>query len=160
MEKSELLARIRLERVRLEAAVDRTPDSARSEPVMESGWSIKTVLAHIATWERLTLLRLEAARQGTKPEIPPIGTEVEIDAVNAGTLESVLDLPIATVRADFDTVHAELVTAIEALDEEFLRSALPAAWGRGRKVWELIGANTWWHYPEHSQAIEAWLRTV
>ncbi len=156
----EILVQILNERSRLERLIAKVPKEQRETPILPGGWSIKTTLAHIAAWERLTLARLEAAQKGAEPDIPPIRSDREIDAFNADLLEKTAPRPYAAVRAEFDRVHAKVIETVSTLDEKFFASDIRTTWMRRRPVWELIGANTCWHYPEHSDAIEAWLSTT
>lgn len=153
----ELLVEILNERNRLERGISKVPEDQRETPVLPGGWSVKTVLAHIESWERLTLARLEAARNGKTPDIPPLHSDRDIDRFNAGLLEATGSRPYTEVRKEFDRTHKKLIEVVSNMDESFFQSEIRAAWTKRRPVWELIGANTCWHYPEHSEAIEKWL---
>lgn len=155
LSKHDLLRRIATEHLHLRDLVEKcSPDAV----IENGGWELKDILAHISAWEWLTLARLEAARTGKAPDIPPVGTETEIDRVNARILEQARNRSFEEVQEDFTASHTALVAAIEACADQFLQAPLPEGWGRGRKVWEMLAANTIWHYPEHAEALEAWLK--
>ena len=156
----ELLVEILNERSRLERLIARVPEDQREAPVLPGGWSVKTTLAHVAAWEALTLARLDAVRTGKDPAIPPLRSDRDIDAFNAGLLAETAPRPYADIRKEFDRTHKKLVEEVSNMEDELFEREIRAAWSKRRPVWELIGANTCWHYPEHSEAIEKWLSTI
>jgi hypothetical protein len=153
----EILVQILNERRRLERLVSKVPEDRLEAPVFPGGWSVKTTLAHIAAWEGLTLARLEAARTGKEPDIPPIRSDRDIDAFNADLSARTEVRGFAEVRKEFDRTHKQLIEYVSTMEADFFESEIRASWSKRRPVWELIGANTCWHYPEHSEAIESWL---
>ena len=48
--KSELLERMRAGREEWDALVAQIPDSARTEPALAGGWSVKDLIAHVAAY--------------------------------------------------------------------------------------------------------------
>lgn len=152
-EKDDLLKQIRHEFDLLESLIRELP--AEAVPG-EGGWDVKAVLAHVALWDHLTAVRLQAAQRGERPAIPPTDSDADIDRLNARVLEETRPRLFAQVLEEFTAAHSSLVAAIETCDGAFLRSDLPAEWGGGWKVWELIAANTIWHYPEHAETLESW----
>ena len=49
--KSELMAAIKTERVRLEGDLAKFPGGKKTEARLENSWSVKDLMAHIAAWE-------------------------------------------------------------------------------------------------------------
>lgn len=147
----DLLARIQKEYQRLLEAL---PDSRSSDPASRPIREARDTLAHLTAWETFTLVRLDAAKSGAVPQIPPIGSDAEIDRLNARIQAEAQFLSYPDIVQEYVTRHAELVATIEQYDGAFLGSDLPESWGRGRKVWELIAANTFRHYPEHIERME------
>ncbi|MDP9310914.1 MAG: ClbS/DfsB family four-helix bundle protein, partial [Chloroflexota bacterium] len=62
--KAALLARIAGEHKQLEQTLDRIPTAQLVEPRLQSGWSVKDVLAHITWWERRMVQLVQGALQG------------------------------------------------------------------------------------------------
>jgi len=73
--RDELLQRIREEREALERAVARVPAEKMTEPLLEGGWSVKDVLAHIAAWEGLMVGWVEESLRGGTPDRPVTGDD-------------------------------------------------------------------------------------
>lgn len=153
----EILIQILNEHNRLLRLIAKVPEEQRETPVLPGSWSVKTTLAHIAAWEQLTLARVEAVRTGQTPDIPPIGSPQQIDAYNEDLKTRAEQRSYADVHEDFERTHKKLLEYVSTMDESLFKREIRAAWSKRRPVWELIGANTCWHYPEHSDAIEAWL---
>ena len=70
--KSDLIEVIHTERTRLESLLEGLTDSQMTESGVESSWSIKDILAHIAAWERLAFDRIHAALSGKPLKFPLI----------------------------------------------------------------------------------------
>lgn len=155
---NEFLDEIRILRTKLEGLIAAVPADRREEASLPGGeWSVKDVLAHLGTWEELTVLRLQAALDGVPPVLPPLGSEAEMNAFNDRVHLEAQRRTFSDVHSQFDAAHHELMALLARQDEAFLASKLPEPWGRGRTAWQLVAANTIRHYPEHIEAIETWL---
>ena len=55
MTRDELMAKLDGSRAELEALLARVPAERRSLPALSNGWSVKDLLAHLATWEKRVL---------------------------------------------------------------------------------------------------------
>ena len=155
--KAELLANVRTGCAKLESLLEALTPEQLTQPNVQDDWSIKDMLAHIAAWERFTIARLEAMRDMAPLKIPPVTSDEQVDAMNARVYAENQARPLAEVMADFQATHQALYTLVESLDEAFLQGAVPFEWGEGRPIWGMVAANTYWHYPEHQAAIEAYL---
>ncbi len=155
--KAELLAAIDESRAELESVLTKMPAEMLTRPGVNGEWSVKDVLAHIAAWERLAADRIRAAQSGSEPEFPPIRDDEAVDAFNAEVYARHKDTPLEAVWSEFHAAHADLMAQVEALDEATLKQKLPFAWAGNLTYEVLISANTHWHYPEHSEAIAAFL---
>ncbi len=65
--KAELLERMRAGREEWDALIAQIPDSARTEPALPGGWSVKDLIAHIAAYENWTAAQIRAANEGRAP---------------------------------------------------------------------------------------------
>ena len=156
--KSEMLAQIEETRAHLVSLISRLSEAQMTEAGVQDAWSIKDMLAHIAAWERLTLDRLEAAFLGRPLGYKLIRSDRDVDEMNARVYEQNKDRPLAEVLAEFEGTHRNIMGLIHDLGESEFAGPIPAGWAHGKPVWEMIGGNTCWHYSEHSEAIEAWLK--
>ena len=154
--KVDLLEKIRTERAAFEALLDDLGPEKMEEPVVEDGWTVKDFLAHITNWEQLVIDRLREATTGAPGQFPPIRSWEEIHAINSQVYERNKDRPVEAVLEDFHDTHREMMDLLKTLDEDFLTGPLPFEWAEGQPVWTLVGGNTFWHYSEHGEEIEAW----
>jgi hypothetical protein len=162
----EVLDAIARERARLMEAVEALGDRATALAVTEEGWTAKDVLGHCIHWASLIAFGLGAPLQ------PPAYVTEETQrraSAGLGRLEDGEEwnaLAVAYYRnQSFDEVRAELEAMIDAVVERAgersdkqmgATDAIP--WAPGRPLWALIGAETFLHWPAHSEAIEKALR--
>ncbi len=158
LSKSEMLDQIASTRTHLESLIAALSEAQMTTPGVQEEWSIKDMLAHIAAWERLTIERLGSAFSGTPLGRKLIQSNRDIDEMNAQVYEANRDRPLSEVLAEFEAAHRDILALVTSLDEAEYSGPIPAEWARGRPVWGMIGGNTCWHYPEHSAAIEQWLK--
>src|SRR5947209_19613982 len=65
--KQELLDRMEIERAAWDALIARFSEERMLEPGIESDWSLKDVIAHVAMYENWTADQIEAALRGEEP---------------------------------------------------------------------------------------------
>jgi uncharacterized protein (TIGR03083 family) len=160
MSKAELLARIDAEHEQLLTLLQRLTDEQLQQPVLEGGWSVKDVLAHISWWEQRMILVLEAASRGEAPPSllqPGEDWEIAIARLNQETFLANRERALDDVRGSFQRSFQQSVAAVAALSEEQIFD--PAALGAvlSRPAFEMIADNTFEHYREHREAIHDWL---
>ena len=155
MTKAKLLEQIQTERRALEAVLAQVGATQMTAPLLDGGWSVKDVLAHIFCWEQHVIHWVKASLQGAPVEAPPYDLpNAELDAINARYQADNKDRSLADVRQEFNATYQEILTLTQTLTEEQLFDPERYAWRDGHPLWELIGANTFWHYLEHREAIE------
>jgi pimeloyl-ACP methyl ester carboxylesterase len=158
MTKPEILGRIHSERETLTEALKRGSAQQMTEPGVENQWSIKDILAHISAWESRMVQWTEESLRGEVPQRPASGmTWDDLDRLNEQIYQLNKDKPLEEVWAEFQRSHQEALEAVEALTESDLTDPQRFAWREGDPLWHMIAANTWWHYQEHGEAIQAWL---
>ncbi|MBI5289587.1 MAG: ClbS/DfsB family four-helix bundle protein [Chloroflexi bacterium] len=153
MTKAELLASIKRDRTALDALLARVSDTRMTDPVLDAGWSVKDVLAHITAWEQLCLKWL---RTGVREELTAgdeFGTQV--NALNARLYAENRAHALDAVRAAYARSYDEIVTATEALSDDQL--AEKPAWAPHASLWQIVSANSDEHYREHIEQISRWL---
>lgn len=147
------------ERAALAAAVERMGRPRLDTPVLDDGWSVKDVLAHINVWERRIVRAIEAGSRGGRVDWPEPGISLSdhgaLDALNARDFEShrsdALDAVITESQASFDA----LIECVDGLPDDVVMRA--PSWRPQIPLFRMIGANAWEHYREHIDQIDAWL---
>ena len=150
MTKDELLASMRSERKRIDAAVASVDDERRAQPAFDGGWSVKDVLAHISFWERTCTRWLEAVARDETPSRPEVS---DVNATNAAAYQSAKALSLTDVLAESRASYDAIVHATAALSEADLADERRF----GFPLWRMIDGNSGEHYREHAEQIETWL---
>lgn len=156
-DKQDLIQRIRDERIKLVALLGIVSENEMLIPLEEDGWSVKDHVAHIVVWEKRMVEWLDVVKRGEVPQqLPPGMTWDDLDRWNEQTFKEDRERELKEVLADFNHFAEEVVQVVEGIPEDLLMRADSLAWRSGSPLWEMVAANTFWHYPEHRQAIKHW----
>lgn len=118
------------------------------EPGVVDNWSVKDLLAHIATWEEEALSALKIIMAGEKtPRYASVGG---IDAFNAMKWQHYHEASLEAARARFDQMHTRLLEFLQEVPEQFFEKET-----RFRRRLRL---DTYGHVPEHTEQVRAWAR--
>jgi len=115
-DRDDLLARIAREWDGLNEVISSVPQGRLSERPTGSEWAIKDCLAHVATWLRVTLARMEQA-----PEHQIFGMDQvtyrasNVDALNRAADQLHRDRPATAVLDDLHDLHARIVAVASRL---------------------------------------------
>lgn len=132
-------------------------DEAELVRAGSEGWSIKDHIAHVRAWERVALVRdieggsfAEAAEMDAAAGTATEGMTAE-GGLNDYFVERDRALSLEAVLEASSALHAELMTALEALPEARLA---------GGELAPRVADNTYEHYAEHRAIIEALRRAT
>lgn len=159
--KAELLDQIRQGRAAWEALLAEVPSARWDAPGVEDSWSVKDIIAHVTACERWMAERLESVQAGG-PFVPPDDpyADEDVDEQNARMQAESRALSLSTVLADAPRAHAQLLAAVEALDDADLHDPARLGMPPDRQPWNVIAGNAHSHYAEHTPAIRDWLDNV
>lgn len=119
------------ERARLRALVARLSDADLARP-LSAGWTIASVLGHLAFWDQRVLVLLEAWEQNGTP--PPTSSEEDVDWINDAGKPFLLALPPRQAAdlalAIADTVDRRVETLPDALVARNASAAAPLNFNR------------------------------
>ena len=155
--KSELLERMRAGREVWDALIAQIPDSARTEPALAGGWSVKDLIAHVAAFENWTAAQIRAANEGRAPTdrelygveevtLDPEGWE--LDRENAAIYARYKETPLAEVKTFSSQAFADLVAAVEAVSDEDVARTGAQPWTGDTTLLELIPGQCYAHYDQ------------
>lgn len=152
--KVEVLERMHASRQEFYTTIARIPEELMTEIAVYDAWTVKDVIAHLASWDQSLADRIAAYKRG---EEIPFMTEEMIEIMNTNTLMRYRDMPLSEVRALEASAFAALEhQVIEASDEEIFEvghfPGLPVA------LEELIGGDTYEHYPDHLSDVLVWMQ--
>ena len=109
-------------RADLERLVAEAGPTRMELPGADGAWTIKDVVAHLASWRWWSVARLEAAVRNEAP-LPPWGSDLDedkdgdTDRINQQFYESSRDLPVAAVLRDSRETLDRLEAALLELPE-------------------------------------------
>ena len=135
-------------RSRLRALVARLTDADLARP-MPAGWTVASVLAHVAFWDQRILVLLDRWEQ-TPSTLPPAINEADVDWVNDATKALLLAMPPRRA-AEVTVATAETVDArVAALPDDLL--------ARNKAAGSPLSMTRSAHREEHLDEIERVLR--
>jgi hypothetical protein len=156
--KKRILELIQSERTALQATLEGMSEAQMTEPGVESDWSVKDILVHIAAWEGMMVRWVEETLRGEIPERPAPGmTWDDLDDLNAQIYADNKDRALDEVLEEFQASHQRAVETVQAMTEEELLDPGRFEWRQGDPMWHMVAANTCWHYKEHRETIGSWL---
>lgn len=154
--KAELLNMMERGYADFEAVLASLSEAQLIEPGASGDWSIKDILAHLATWQGRAAQILEAARRNEQPQlIPSVTSDEEMDEFNQATFAANHSRPLAEVTQDFHASYQQLLVATRVMSEEDLFNPGRFAWMKANALWTVLKGDRFGHYDEHKPTIEA-----
>lgn len=156
-DKQDLIQKISDERSGLRGLLGSLSEDEMLIPMDDDSWSVKDHVAHIVIWEKRLVEWLNVVERGEVPrQLPPGMTWDDLDRWNEQTFEENRERELTEVLDDFNRYAEEVNKAVEAIPEDLLMGADSLEWRSGSPLWEMVAANTFWHYPEHRETIKHW----
>ncbi len=162
--KAELLERMRAGREEWDALIAQIPDSARTEPALPGGWSVKDLIAHVAAYENWTAAQIRAANEGRAPtdrelygveEMPEDPEGWDLDRQNAAIYARYKEMPLAEVMTFSSQAFADLVAAVEAVSDEDVARTGAQTWTGDTTLLELVPGQCYAHYEQHADELRS-----
>ena len=165
MDKAQVLDRLETARADFDRLLVEVGETRMEQPGVEGEASVKTILGHIAAYERWTAAQIAGVVRGTPPtsqeaygaDEPPAGFDSEdMDARNAAMQAHFRDVPLAEVVAAAEQAFSQLVAVVQSLTADQLAATELLGWGDLTTA-QAIGIQTWEHYAQHEPSIRAWI---
>ena len=156
MSKAELLRDLDEENRQWEALLDSIGEKRMEQPGVAGHWSIKDIVAHIASWRRRTVARLQAvARRGPEPgPMWPANLKTD-DEINAWFYDREHGKSVQQTLGESRQVFQQLRAAVDALPEDVLSDPASFPWLEGNP---LTAAILFSHFhDEHEADMRAFL---
>jgi DinB superfamily len=128
------------------------------EPGVDGTWSLKELVAHLTWYERVVV---EGAQQvlgtGKYARVRSGLAALEMDERNARIAAESRPRPVGDVLAEAEQTFSQLLTLVAACPEDILND--PRRLGLPDDVvpWMLVANNSYAHFRQHAQAVQAWL---
>ena len=160
MDKTTLLNTIQTEYTQFESTIAPLSETQLCTPPFKGEWSIKDIMAHVATWEQICTRWLEEVVHGGTPQ-PSERLDRES---NARIYRGNRDRSLAEVQELFRYAHQQFLHQVNLLVQTFSeedlnvphRFAWTEAWP-GSSLIAVIADNSYEHYQDHAQQIHRWL---
>jgi uncharacterized protein (TIGR03083 family) len=150
--KQEIIQQIAQSYAALEAKLAALDAAQMTAPALPGGWSVKDTLAHLSVWHRRALDIIDPTTPPRVPNIPPGGiTDETINEFNTQMYAQHQNQPLSEALADFRASYRELLASVQRLPEADLTRPLLGE----STVLAIIAGNTYDHYPEHLEAMQA-----
>lgn len=139
----------------LESCLASLTESQMTATFDDQGWNVKDHIAHLAAWEESVALLFEGKQRHQTLGIElPAFTGNNIYAINAAVRVQWNPLSAEATLEKFRGIHRVLMASVEKLSEADLNLPVVVFFpqtppGEGRRVHEIIYANTTYHYLEH-----------
>jgi hypothetical protein len=162
MTTQEVLDAVARERGRLMEAVDALGAGASTVPVTAEGWTSKDVLAHLIHWAGQIAFGVGAPLQPPayvveetkRRELAGITDRPTGEEWNALAVAYYRDVPLDAVRDAFNSIVDALAARVRLRSDAQINAADAIPWAGALPLWQLIGGDTFLHWPSHSGAIE------
>ena len=158
MDKTQLIAEIQSEREELETTLEAFSQEQMTHPLLEGGWTLKDLLAHITVWEQRMVRWVEITLRDEVPEMLPKGltwSDEDLNKWNQQTYLEMKDKPLGEVLADFESSYRQALAVAQQATQEQLFDKDRYAWRGGRPLYIMVAANTSWHYKEHNAQLRS-----
>lgn len=152
--KNELVELIKTARDRWKTQLERVDRGKMELAGVTGDWSVKDLVAHI-TWSENEMVGLLGKRVLVGSELWSLSTDERNHAVYLQNK----DRPLDEVLNEAEAIYTQLLKLVEGLEDEDLHKAsrfenMPPDW----TPWRIIAGNTYIHYDEHAQDLNAWLK--
>jgi hypothetical protein len=144
-DREELLSLLEGGRKELLAAIDGLTPDQMAIPVFDD-WSVKDILAHVASWEEYALPDFHRLARGHVPALANF-REPEVDKWNAMVMSLRRNFSLDQVTYELEANRKAIIAALDALPDDRLGQ------GQFARIWATIAAV---HDREHSEDIRKW----
>ena len=146
MNREQLLARLDNAWAALGDSYAGLSEAEMMTPGVAGEWSVKDMLAHVATWEEEALKYLPLVLAGGRP--PRYASYGGIDAFNARMTEVKRGLSLAEVQRLLVETHRQLIAYLRHVPEEQFATET--------RFRHRLRLDTYSHYPLHAAMIRTW----
>src|SRR5512146_1291769 len=135
MSKAEFLRDLDEENRQWESLLNSFDETRMEQPGVAGHWSVKDVVAHITSWRRRTVTRLQAVARGEPPP-PPMwpANLTEDDEINAWFYEQEHGKSLRQTLDESRQVYQQMRAAIDALPESTLMDMSNFPWLQGQPL--------------------------
>ena len=163
-DKRDILQMLREEFDRWEELLADMSEEQIIDPKLPSHLSVKDVIAHLWSWQQISMARMEAGLWGKTPEYPhwldgfDPDSEDDLEAINASIHNINEDKHWSTVYTDWSKGFLKFMEMAEAAPEKDLLDVERYSWLNGYSLADVLLGSYDHHHEEHLEPLLAWLR--
>jgi hypothetical protein len=157
--KDELLKELREEFARWQELLGGLSEERLVRRDLAGGLSVKDVVAHLMAWQKLSIARLEAARDNRDPnyQLGPEGLDPDADEnlerVNAWIHEQYKDAPWKEVTREWSNGFLRFLELAEGMPEEALMQPARYAWLKDAPLAAVLEGSYEHHHEENYEPL-------
>ncbi len=160
MDKSQLLQKMETGRAEFDALLAQLSDKQMLETALDGGRSVKDILSHIAVWQWRCARWFEISLRGEVPQRPEPGvTWQQMDDLNERDFLNARNATLQEARDDYHQSYQHLFDLLKSMPAEDFGNTHRFSWWEGEPISQVIASNSFEHYEEHAEQIQAWLQT-
>ena len=146
MYKEALFRRLNASWQELQEAITGLPDDAMVKPGAVGEWSVRDIIAHIATWEEEALKALPIIVVGGR--LPRYASQGGIDTFNARQQEAKSHLSLERLRLEMDATHHRLLALLDRVPE--------SAYASEGRFLKRLRLDAYGHWRLHAEDVRRW----
>jgi hypothetical protein len=144
-DREDLLGRAEEARKELLGAIEGLTDEQMTKRVV-GDWSVKDLLAHVASWDEVGLIDMQRLARGDAPALAAFDIQ-RVDEFNAMLMSLRRHFSLDQARRELDMSHNALLEAVSRLPDSAFAEG---QFARGMlQIWA-------YHDTEHTEDIQAW----
>jgi hypothetical protein len=161
--KEEILAGLKDIFSRWQALLAGLSDDQVHQVLTPSTWTVKDVVAHLWSWQQVSVSRMKAALAGTEPDYPQWwllcgpDPDEDVDRTNAWLYEASRDKPWSQVFSEWKSQFGRYIQLAHQLPEEDLLALGRYPW-MGNYALSASAMGSLDHHEEHFDSLHAWLQ--
>ena len=132
----------------LKDVLARVPPDRMEDAGVVGPWSVKDIIGHITTWERVLMDSIEAYRVGEDPEVLKYSDYADINEFNERSVQEKTGTTLSVLTDDLKSTHEDMMVLLNSLPE----AAFHVSDIEGR-----VREDSFRHYREHTASILHWL---
>lgn len=162
MNKQELLNWVTEEQQKWELILAAIGESRMEESGVNrvGNWSMRDIIAHLCTWQRWLLARLQASLGGTEEATPPWPKELtKEDEINAWIYEANRHRSVGEVLKEANDIYELTLAAIKDLPDDIPIETIQGKFHPVKVDEQYFAVGEFFHhfYDDHAADVQAWL---
>ena len=156
MKRDEAITRLRAARRELQDALAGLIQEDMLRPNAVNHWSLKDLLAHIASWDEEQLRVIQAFAMQPEPQYAyTISDRNDFGSWNEAEIQLRKSRTLQQILSEFENARRDLIQVVEGVTDQVLQRPKTTSWGKQLTGLELLDEEAE-HDIEHAKDIRSW----